>query len=929
VVVNTRWSRDTYDGLGRVIRTERGDTSNNVISTVDTDYDSCACSPTGEMVRTSLPDAPGNTVHWTTYTYDGLGRTIAVQKPDGASTTTYSYFGSTTVVTDPKGSWKASTTDVYGNLVSVIEPDPAVGTVSAPTSAQSCSAAPYGMLGTCYTYDALNNLTHVDLYRNGYDQTRSFTYQTGTNWLLTATNPENGTVTYTRDAMGHVLTRVDAMGQKTTYTYDTYNRLTTVARQPNQYSNQPADACQTENYYYDTGVFGFASGASWGKLTGVSFANGTSGAYSVCPGTAQDGSTWGGINYAYAYSSAGQVTGKQMDIGRTGFYGAASAGLVANWTYDNEGRPLTMTYPAVTDPVTGNPTGTSFSYTYDTMGRPSTMTHGPSDPDSPNGPVANSIVYNANDQMTQMNYGYSAAIGGGIAETRGYNPMFQVTSIADSWFLPYYGSQSFSEQYVYSGTQNNGQITQAVEGTGETVNYQYDQLNRLTYSGSTAGWYQQYTYDGFGNMTGRNPGGVGYFNILADPATNRMVGFNYDANGNLHNGTWSYDVENRLVSVDAAGGEQYMYDASNKRIYKQNSSGETYYFYGIDGKVLGEYSVGWNGSAIVLNRTTESAYFAGKKVLPATARDRLGSVRGSLSAANRPYGENYSTGNTDGFGTYYHDASTQLDYADQRYYASGFGRFNTPDRYMASGGPSDPGSWNRYAYVGNDPANYGDSRGLYRSAEDCIENPDVCEAEDWDDGQDGQSPGPAPTKSGKKRKRRPIDTVTDQLVRGDLNARLSKFAGTNCDKVFSKVVPQYSAGGLSGQVNSTEFYNVTNPQFGTVTQDDVADNGNSNRLSATLGSVDAVTIAGGTTWASVLVGTSFLSGTAKFRQNVALHELLHAFTGWSDSKIFSAFKNYGLTEYGTGNISFGSEAISAWLSTDCTKTPTSITWYNQ
>ena len=49
-VTNTRWSRDQYDGLGRVIRTDRGDTSGNVISNVDTNYDSCACSPTGKMV---------------------------------------------------------------------------------------------------------------------------------------------------------------------------------------------------------------------------------------------------------------------------------------------------------------------------------------------------------------------------------------------------------------------------------------------------------------------------------------------------------------------------------------------------------------------------------------------------------------------------------------------------------------------------------------------------------------------------------------------------------------------------------------------------------------------------------------------------------------------------------------------------------------
>ena len=46
-------------------------------------------------------------------------------QPDGASTTTYSYSGNQTTVTDPAGNWKQFTKDALGNLVTVIEPDPA------------------------------------------------------------------------------------------------------------------------------------------------------------------------------------------------------------------------------------------------------------------------------------------------------------------------------------------------------------------------------------------------------------------------------------------------------------------------------------------------------------------------------------------------------------------------------------------------------------------------------------------------------------------------------------------------------------------------------------------------------------------------------------------------------------------------------------
>ena len=432
-VVNTRWSRDTYDGLGRVIRSERGDTSGNVVSVVDTDYDSCGCSPTGKMWRTSLPYKPGNTAYWTTYTYDGLGRTIAVQAADSASTTAYAYYGNSTVVTDPKGNWKAMTTDVNGNLTSVLEPDPS-NPAAAPTSPQSCSSAPSGMLGTCYTYDVLNNLTQVDIYRGGNDQRRSFTYQTGTNWLLTATNPENGTVTYTRDPVGHVTKRVDAASQTTNYTYDGYNRLTQVVR-----NNDP---CQTENYNYDQGIdYSFSSGYSMGKLTAVTFGTGS---YGLCPGTAPDSSTWGGLTYDYQYSSAGQVTGKRMQIARTPYYGGRSVvNLDAYWAYDNEGRLNSVTYPVVNDPNTGDPTSTAFTYTYDNMGRPSIMANNLWDH------IVDSVVYNANDQMTGINYG-DDWVSMMVRESRTYNSMFQMTNISDS-FTTNGGVnwQSFSESYTF------------------------------------------------------------------------------------------------------------------------------------------------------------------------------------------------------------------------------------------------------------------------------------------------------------------------------------------------------------------------------------------------------------------------------------------------------------------------------------------------
>ena len=130
---------------------------------------------------------------WTTYTYDGSGRTLTVTAPDGASTTT-SYAGNDTTVTDAAGKWKTSTRDAFGNLTLVTEPNPAGGTNWT----------------TSYTYSALNQLTHVTMPRPEGIQTRTFAY-TGAD-MTSATNPENGTVTYTYDNAHHVLTRTDALG---------------------------------------------------------------------------------------------------------------------------------------------------------------------------------------------------------------------------------------------------------------------------------------------------------------------------------------------------------------------------------------------------------------------------------------------------------------------------------------------------------------------------------------------------------------------------------------------------------------------------------------------------------------------------------------------------------------------------------------------
>lgn len=266
----------------------------------------------------------------------------------------------------------------------------------------------------------------------------------------------------------------------------------------------------------------------------------------------------------------------------------------------------------------------------------------------------------------------------------------------------------------------------------------------------TPAWTQSFSYDGFGNLTSKTLNGT-TTGIPVDSVSNRLKSdgvalsnVNYDSNGNLTSLTslsapsagltLTYDAANRVASarVGSDGTEYYGYDASNRRIYVRRADGsEEWTMYGARGERLGTYSFyeecndpdDPTDCYWVSQTKTSYIWFGSKLIWSGSGRsasgpaftDRLGTNRAS-GARFYPYGDEItSTGNDRvKFGTYKRDASTGLDYADQRYYASSYGRFNTPDT-----GPAhlmDPGTMNRYSYTAGDPVNRNDPRGL------CVED---------------------------------------------------------------------------------------------------------------------------------------------------------------------------------------------------------------
>jgi RHS repeat-associated protein len=92
------------------------------------------------------------------------------------------------------------------------------------------------------------------------------------------------------------------------------------------------------------------------------------------------------------------------------------------------------------------------------------------------------------------------------------------------------------------------------------------------------------------------------------------------------------------------------------------------------------------------------------------------------------FGLSYDANGNVNPGAYTYDAENRISSILQggqtnRYYSNAYGRFMSPDPYQASGGPQDPGSWNRYMYTRGDPVNRRDPLGL-ADCTTCDDGPD-------------------------------------------------------------------------------------------------------------------------------------------------------------------------------------------------------------
>lgn len=654
------------------------------------------------------------TLGWTLRRTDSAGRTTDIYyyrgsakpapfgtNPNSPTHESYSYSGNTTTFTDPQNRTRTTAVDALGRMQ---------------------TASEGGLSSATYGYDALDNLTSVTMtdsasyagLPNGgaKTQTRTFVYSSLSR-LVSSTNPESGTTTYTYYPDGALHTKTDARNVTVTYTVDGLSRV----RKKDYSATTPVTPAA--RYCYDGEIYDVATDSciadptrasdyAQGALTHALTRNGSTiisetkytgiDAQGRVTSSLQKTSGLANMPFVYQYSATGQLAAVQYPSGR--------------WvSYDINGANRVKA-------VRSGQTGTSFYLQQAAY--------------KPDGSFAGATV--GLDPLNQW------------AEMRQYNSRLQPCTMqiqkgAQTPLLALQWKHSASDPdgtCEGTGTDNNGNILAErlqypSAGVQQTVprSFGYDAANRLSsYSEPTTGKSQSYGYDAFGNLwqsgaaTGvpeLRPNGPSWYLGSNGQVTNQLSNTAYHAGGyqaqlSLSVGTnATFDAEGRLVQV-ASGGvvATYDYDAEGRRVKRTDAGGNaTYYVHDADGQLMAEYG----GAAATV---TGVQYIA---------TDQLGSTRMVQDAQGNcgvrmdyaPYGgvvprtgqDCYVTPWTSGqmFTGALRDGATELDHMEARQYYATLGRFTSPDPENAGADPSSPGSWNMYAYVRNRPLSFVDPDG--------------------------------------------------------------------------------------------------------------------------------------------------------------------------------------------------------------------------
>jgi RHS repeat-associated protein len=292
------------------------------------------------------------------------------------------------------------------------------------------------------------------------------------------------------------------------------------------------------------------------------------------------------------------------------------------------------------------------------------------------------------------------------------------------------GSQSVTGNLTWNA---NGSLAtlgitdQLNAANSQTCNFSHDDLARITgmTGASCTAWTQTFGLDPFGNIT--KSGSIS-FQPTYSASTNRFLTIpggtpTYDANGNLtydlsHSYTW--DAEGTALSIDTVN---LTYDALGRMVEQNRSGSYTEIVYGPTGGKLALMNGQSPQKAFVPLPAGATAVYTSTGLAYYRHADWLGSSRLAsaptrtkyFDVAYAPYGESYAGSGTtdlDFTGQNQDTVSGMYDFLYREYHPTQ-GRWISPDPAgLGVVDPANPQSWNRYAYVQNNPLSLVDPLGL-------------------------------------------------------------------------------------------------------------------------------------------------------------------------------------------------------------------------
>lgn len=669
----------TYDGLGRLVKTNspNGDDGRSYLEQA---YDE-----DGRLSQVWLPHA-GTRAGYTETTFDGLGRAETGTRTDGTTTYTSStsYSWPTTTHTNALGHSTTFTLDGRGNI-SLTAPPLGATLVSAPS-------------GTTRHQDRIVLTSGTGVTQT---QTRSLD-QEGAPWRID--DAQSGWRAWEKDAAGDVVCESDENGDYTATTYDFAGRADAV-----YYSSDCTGSATPDiQWYYDgaipPGAAGWTASGAEGKVSGM-----------------EDEAGW----EVYDYDREGRVRTQRR-------FWNAGAEADLSYRYDAEGNLQTMTwndrYRLVVDYAAG--------------GRVTAMRFqelGPADRARETRGLLDAVHYHPDGTVAEITH------ANGVIETREQDGFGRTTLVS--------AAGADSDPY-WETSWNAGDQLQRLEGYQEDVDYFYDALGRLTNADDLYGAQEHFGWDDFGNLTDMRSDRVADF-AGATYTANRRDGWGYDGVGNLttdENGL-SFTYNHRGQVVEATDGDgldsvQTEYDGNGRRAHRTElelwegefngwaywhfEEREELYLYDTGGRLAAKYLAESSSGAAPRPRLHELYFHLGDRLIGTyrvdldellwVHQDGLGNVRAVSDAWLGPaYSSRYAAfgmpvdeDTSDeilyrDFAWAGHGVYDKLDLADfgNRSMHLGSMRFSSPDR-VVWGSAGDPQSFNRYAYGMNAPHTFAD-----------------------------------------------------------------------------------------------------------------------------------------------------------------------------------------------------------------------------